>query len=85
MISNEAYRAAFEFHKKWSPYPVTAADWEKCCDDMCQVSNSHGNNKLLMDLLVAVFNDLETEWKEAKKRGEVKDDFDEYYEATKAG
>lgn len=80
MISNQAYRVAFEFHRKWSPCPATAADWEKATDDMCRISGANNNDALLIDLLVAVFNDLEREWKEAEKRGEVKNDFAEYIE-----
>lgn len=78
MISNQVYRAAFEFHQKWSPYPATAADWDKATDEMSKISGENNNNALLIDLLVAVFNDLEREWKEAEKRGEVKNDFAEY-------
>lgn len=58
MLNNQYYRAAYEFHQKWSPYPVTLDDWSKAAGDMCKISNEGDNDMLLMDLLVSVYSDL---------------------------
>ena len=74
MLNNQYYRAAYEFHQKWSPYPVTLDDWSKAAGDMCKIRNEGDNDMLVMDLLVPVYRDLEREWRSARERGEIGDE-----------
>lgn len=61
------YRAACEFHERNNPPRLDkdngAAYWNRVCDDMNETSNRHGNDLFLMAMLVAVFEELEREYK----------------------
>ena len=49
------------------PCPHDLTEWEKCAADFCAVSNKHGNNRFMMGLLMAVYNELEAAYKEYQK------------------
>ena len=74
----DMYRAAHDFHKRNSPpqvdreywrthtsgTPQTDEDyWEKACDDMSATANSFDNDPFLTGLLIAIFEELEREYK----------------------
>ena len=67
MIRNEIYRLAYDFHKKWSPFPVTSEDWEKMGLEAAAVCRLHGNDPFLTDLLIAAMNDFGREYEKAMK------------------
>ena len=56
---NKIYRAVFDFHAKYKPFPATPAAWEAAADDMNAISNAHDNNPFVMDMLCAVWAELE--------------------------
>ena len=53
------YRAVFDFHKEYSPFPRTLEEWEAAASEMCAISNAHDNNPFIMALLCAVWEELE--------------------------
>ena len=61
------YRAACDFHERNNPPRLDddngAAYWERVCDDITETSNRYGNDPFLMAMLVAVFEELEREYK----------------------
>ena len=61
---SKAYRAAFEYHKRWQPCPASLEEWDAATQEICFISNQGGNDPFLKDLLVAVFNDLERKYTE---------------------
>lgn len=69
VLNNSYYRLAYEFHKKWSPFPVTVEDWQQAGKEAAQTCAENGNDKFLIDVMVAVYSDLEQEYKKAE-RGE---------------
>ena len=63
------YRAAFDFHKRWMPCPNSLEEWEAAAREICTVSNQGGNDPFLMDILAAVYSELERKYKERKDQG----------------
>lgn len=66
MEISKAYRAAYDYHKRWEPCPVTLEEWEAAAREISFVANQGGKDPFFTDLLVAVFNDLERKYKERK-------------------
>lgn len=60
------YRQAFDFHKRWMPCPDSLEEWEACCTEMCAIANQADNNPFLMDLLCAVYTELERNYKSTR-------------------
>lgn len=56
---NKYYRIVFDFHAKYNPFPATPTAWETAADEVNIISNAHGNNPFLMDMLCAVWEELE--------------------------
>lgn len=56
------YRAVYDFHKRHAPCPVTLEEWEAMQEDVAAVSYKHGNDKFIMDMLTAVYNELERQY-----------------------
>ena len=69
VLNNQYYRAAYEFHKRWSPFPATADDWCKAAEEAAQTCADHGNDKFIIDLFVAVYGDLERQYKSERGEG----------------
>ena len=70
MLNNTFYRLAYEYHKKWSSrIPATAEEWQQAALEAAQTCADNGNDKFLIDLFVAVYSDLERQYK--AERGEV--------------
>lgn len=55
------YRALFDFHERHNPPRAEAEYWAAVCADMEQTAAVGGDDPFLMDLLVAVFAELERE------------------------
>lgn len=69
VLNNQFYRLAYEYHKKWSSrIPATAEEWCQAAQEAAQTCADNGN-EFLIDLLVAVYGDLERQYK--AERGEV--------------
>ena len=63
----KAYRAAFEYHKRWMPCPSDLEEWEAAAREAITVMNQGGNDPFLLDLLVAVYSELERQYKERQE------------------
>lgn len=50
------------------PPQVDLDYWEKAAQDICEVSNRFGNDKFMMDLLVAIYDELGREYEAARRR-----------------
>lgn len=69
VLNNKFYRLAYEYHKKWSSrIPATAEEWQQAALEAAQTCADNGNDKFLIDLFVAVYSDLERQYK--AERGE---------------
>ena len=62
MLKKETYRAAYDFHDKWSPFPKTQDDWLLATKDMGELVAFH-HDDLRNSFLIAIFDDLEREYK----------------------
>lgn len=63
MISQQFYRIVYDYHKRWSPCPTTADEWEKAGKEAAAACYEHGNDPFLTDLLCAVYGELGREYK----------------------
>lgn len=59
--TRRAYRIAFEFHAQHQPAENNAAFWERTARDMVETASSSQNDSFLLDLLAAVYDQLERE------------------------
>ncbi len=66
VLQNKTYRLAYDFHKKWAPFPVTSEDWEKMGLEAAAVCHLHGDDPFLTDLLIAAMNDFGREYVKAR-------------------
>lgn len=57
------YRAVYEFHKRNNPPQAEPEYWDKVALDMVETANAYDNNPLLNELILAVYNELEREYK----------------------
>lgn len=63
----KAYRAAFEYHKRWMPCPSDREEWIAAAREAETVSNQGGNDPFLIGLLGAVYSELERQYKERQE------------------
>jgi len=61
------YRAACNFHERHHPAQLTADYWEAAAEDMTKTSNEFDNDPFLMELLLAVYEELEREYETLRK------------------
>jgi len=61
---NPFYRDAYEFHKRWMPCPHDDDEWMQAAAELGKVSCKYNNHPFMMDLLNAVYSDLERAYKE---------------------
>lgn len=59
------YRAACDFHERHNPPRANNPEeyWSAVCDDMCETGRRFDNDLFLTGLLLAVFDELEREYK----------------------
>lgn len=57
------YRAACDFHERHNPPTLEGDYWSKASDDMTETANRFDNDPFLTGLLLAVFEELEREYK----------------------
>lgn len=62
----KAYRAAFDYQKRWMPCPSDLEEWEAAAREAAAIANQGGNDPFLIDLLIAVYAELERQYKERK-------------------
>ena len=72
LLNNQYYRLAYDFHRKWSPFPPTVKGWEDAGLEAADICFRHGNDPFLSDLLTAVMDDLGREYKKSGQEGGVK-------------
>lgn len=64
---SKQFRVAFDFLQRYTENPPrTVDDWGTICDDMTQRAQESNNDALLMDLLVAAFEQIERVYKAAE-------------------
>lgn len=63
-----AYRLAFDFHAKYAPFPPTGDVWQAAAADLGKASAAGGNNPFLNELLIAVYNEMERQWKHSQEQ-----------------
>lgn len=58
------FRVAFDFLQRYTDNPPRSPDdWSAVCDDMTRRANEGGNDPLLIDMLVAAFEQVERVYK----------------------
>lgn len=65
------FRAAYDFMARWQPCPSDPDAWIDAARDVGQVSEAGGNDPFLMDLLTAVYNEYDRQYKRTQE-GEEK-------------
>lgn len=65
----KAYRAAFDYQKRWMPCPSDLEEWEAAAREAAAIANQGGNDPFLLDILVSVYNELERKYKERTDQG----------------
>jgi hypothetical protein len=60
------YRAAYNFHDKWTPPPETDQEWEQCAMEIVELSKQGGEHKFLVELLGAVYTDIGRQYEERR-------------------
>lgn len=53
------------------PCPNSLEEWEACCTEMCAISNQADNNPFLMDLLCAVYTELERNYNATRSADKI--------------
>ena len=56
---NNFYRVAHDFHRRWAPAPANDEEWDEAAEDLNHTANRNGNDPFLMDMLTAIFTELE--------------------------
>ena len=64
----KAYRAAFDFHKRWSPCPANLEEWESAAREIATVAKQGNDTPFLLDILGAVYAELERQYNERKSQ-----------------
>ena len=57
--NRDAFTAAYQYMQKHSPPEPTETYWNAAADDMNAIAAQHGGNPFVVDLLVAVYGELE--------------------------
>lgn len=70
-VKDGIYRTVYEIHKKWLPYPATLGDWERLTEDLNQACRAFKGDELCKAFSIAVYNELERNYREAVSRGEA--------------
>ena len=61
---SKQFRVAFDFLQRYTDNPPRSPDdWSAVCDDMTRRANEGGNDPLLIDMLVAAFEQVERVYK----------------------
>ena len=66
MDNKKAFRIAFDFAERWKPCPDSLEEWEAAAREAGAISYQNGNDPLLMGLLIAVYDELDRQWKKRK-------------------
>ena len=61
------YRAACNFHERHNPAQLTASYWDEVCEDMTETANGYDNDPFLLELLIAVYEEMEREYKQLQQ------------------
>lgn len=64
------YRVACNFHEKHNPPQTSESYWVNVGEEMCEICRRFDNDPFLTGLLLAVFDELEREYKSMQKAGE---------------
>ena len=54
----DEYRAIFDFHRRYLPYPRTLEDWENVTNDLISIS-ARFNSPFVREMLCAVYGEFE--------------------------
>lgn len=58
------YRIVFDIHKKYAPCPCDLETWQAAAQELAAVSAANGNNHFLMEMLGAVYSEMERQYKQ---------------------
>ena len=76
------FRIAYDFMNRWQPCPENAEAWEAAAENIMEASEAGGNHPFLNDMLIAVYAELERQYKNPEKPNETQNN---PKEATKCG
>lgn len=62
-IQRDAFVTAFRFYDRWRGIPATAEAWIALAEDVTKIAPQCNGNRLLLELMVAVINVLDSESK----------------------
>ena len=67
----KTFRDAFDFLQRWQPCPASLEEWEAAARESGIIAEQGGNDKLLIDLLIAIFDEMNRRYQEQQKEGNV--------------
>ena len=54
---------AFDFHKRWGPFPRDLGEWEAMSNEACVITRQNESNPFLIGLLAVIIEEMEHEEK----------------------
>lgn len=67
----KTFRTAYDFLSRWQPYPASLEEWEAAARESGMIAEQGGNDRLLIDMLVAIFDEMGRRYQEQNKEGNV--------------
>lgn len=66
MENKKAFRIAYDFAERWKPCPNNVEEWVTAAREMGVICGQNGSDPFLGDLIIAVFDNFDREWKKRK-------------------
>lgn len=60
---HDIYRAVFDYHKRYMPYPATLDAWQAATDELTNIAARFNSAPFAVDLLSAVYGEFERQQK----------------------
>lgn len=62
------YRAIYEFHRNYAPYPQTVEEWENATDEMERITKRFDLAPFVRDMVLSVYGEFERLYRDNQKR-----------------
>lgn len=60
---NRMFRIAYDYQKKYAPFPQTMEAWNAAIDEANAICNQDADNRFIRDMLIAIFTEFETQYR----------------------
>lgn len=66
----DMFTDAYRFYEKWNGMESTCENWNACAKEVVEIIDKHGGAWLIGDLMMALYQTIEREAKDAHNRSE---------------